>query len=297
MASQRTLTQTAEDIATDRSDVAAIVRAEIAPAQDQPAIRDWPGDDDALLGETLRSHGFGEKLVGRLIELATAPTHVKRPVDRLAIAIGAQFNFFALEDAWQSPILLCGLPGAGTSTLAAKLAARYDDHEILVISAGTHTSETTAELAEYLEVLDLPLTRAADVAALKRAVAGAAGRKVIIDAGGHAPLDGAKIAEFATAAGAAGMLVLSAETPAAEAMAAAKAAHAADVGRMIVTHLDAGRYLGAAMAAADAAKLALVGASVTPHFGFGMRALTPENLARRLIDAALHSERWRVTPL
>ena len=297
MASQRTLTQTAEDIAPDRSDAAAIVRAEIAPLQEQPAIRDWQGDDDALLGEMLRSHGFGEKLALRLVELATAPTHVKRAVDRLAIAIGAQFNFFALEDAWQTPILLCGLPGAGTSTLTAKLAARYDDHEILVVSAGTHPSEKTAQLAECLEVLDLPLTRAADAAALKRAVATAAGRKVIVDAGSNAPLDSAKIAELIAAAGAAGMLVMSAETPAAETMAAAKAVHAVGVGRMIITHLDAGRYLGAALTAADSAKLALVGASVTPHFGFGMRALTPENLARRLIDAALHSERWQITPL
>lgn len=294
MASQRTSTRTAEDV-SDESDVIA---AGVSPAQAPDALLagEWPSDDNALLGELLRSHGLADKLTDRLVALASAPTHVKRPVDRLAIALGAQFNFFALDDAWQMPILLCGLAGAGTSTLAAKLAARFDDSEILVISAGAHDAEKTAVLAECLEVLDLPLTRAADVAALRIAVAGANGRKVLIDAGGQGPLDGSKIAEFANAAGAAGMLVMSAETLPAEAVTAGKAAGAVGVSRMIVTHFDVARYLGAVLTAADSAKLALVSASVTPHFGFGMRALTPENLARRLMAAA-HAERWRVTPL
>jgi hypothetical protein len=189
MALQRTSTRTAEPIISDESDVIA---TDISPARapEQPLASDWPSDDNALLGEILRSHGIADELAERLAALAQAPTHVKRPVDRLAIALGAQFNFFALDDAWHMPILLCGLPGAGTSTLAARLAARYDDSEILVISAGAHDAEKTALLADCLEVLDLPLTRAADVAALRSAVAGAAGRKVIIDAGGPGPLDG-----------------------------------------------------------------------------------------------------------
>lgn len=293
MASQHASTRTAENVSDDRDATAGIDPARTA---EQPLAGEWQNDDDALLGEMLRGHGFADKLADRLLALASAPTHVKRPVDRLAIALGAQFNFFALDDAWQMPILLCGLPGAGASTLAAKLAARFEDSEILVISAGAHDAEKTAVLAECLDVLDLPLTRAPDVAALRSAVAGAAGRKVIIDAGGQAPLDGQRLAEFANAAGAACMLVMSAETPAAEAMAAGKAASAIGISRMIVTHFDAARYLGAALNTADTAKLALVSASVTPHFGFGMRALTPENLARRLM-AAVHPERWRVTPL
>jgi hypothetical protein len=65
---------------------------------------------------------------------------------------------------------------------------------------------------------------------------------------------------------------------------------------MIVTGLDVGRYLGAALSAADATKLALVSASVTPHFGFGLRAFTPENLARRLMSGG-HPERWKVAPI
>jgi hypothetical protein len=161
MAQYRNSAQPAEDIGSERIE---IIETAAAPAP-VPAI-EWPIDDDSSLAELLGSHGFAGKVTARLIELASAPTHVKRPVDRLAIALGAQFNFFALEEAWRQPILLCGLPGAGMSTLAAKLAARFDDSEVLVISAGAHDAEKTALLAENLEALDLPLTRVADAAAL-----------------------------------------------------------------------------------------------------------------------------------
>lgn len=291
MAFRRDSTQSAETIGdtTEFAEAAGAnpgVQPQPTPA---PAASEWRGDDEAALGELLRGHGFGDALVARLVELAAAPNHVKRPVDRLAIALGAQFNFFTLEDAWQAPIMLCSLPAAGTSTLAAKLVARFEENEVLVISAGTHAAPKTELLAEQLEVLDLPLTCVADAEALRRAVAGAAGRKVIIDVAGDSPLDTTKLQALATAAGAIGLLVLSAETASADAEAAAKAAAAIGIHRMIVTHLDVARCLGAALTAADSAKLALVGASITPHFGFGMRALTPENLARRLMAPSLQT--------
>ena len=283
--------QPAEDIGSENTDIVATAGAP-APL---PASG-WADDDYSTLTELLGSQGFAGKLAARLVELASAPTHARRPVDRLAIALGAQFDFFPLAEAWQQPILLCGLPGAGTSTLAARLAARFDDSEVLVIAAGAHDEAKTALLAENLEALDLPLTRAATAAALGRAVAAAAGRNVVIDVAGRAPLERAQLKEFIAASGAAGMLAISAEATSAQAMSAAEAAAAVGIARVIVTRLDVARYLGAALSAAEAMKLALVSATVTPHFGFGLRAFTPENLARRLMSAS-HAERWRVAPL
>ena len=210
MAQRRNSAQPAEDIGSEKIETAeTAVAVPAAPAQ-VPAIA-WPVDDDSSLAELLAEHGFAGKLTARLIELASAPTHAKRPVDRLAIALGAQFNFFALDEAWKQPILLCGLPGAGVSTLAAKLAARFDDSEVRVIAAGAHDEAKTALLAENLDALYLPLTRAADAAALRRAVGEAGGRKVIIDVAARSPFDAAQVKEFIAASGAAGMLVISAE--------------------------------------------------------------------------------------
>jgi flagellar biosynthesis protein FlhF len=291
MAQGRSSAEPAEDIGSEKMDIGVTA---VAAARDPES--EWVGDGDSSLAELLASQGFASKLAARLVELANAPAHVRRPVDRLAIALGAQFNFFPLADAWQQPILLCGPPGAGTSTLAARLAARFDDSEVLVISAGAHDAEKMALLADNLEALGLPLTRAADAAALSRAVGAAAGRKVIIDLAGRAPFERAQLKEFIAASGAAGMLAISAESTLDDAMRAAEAAGVVGVSRMIVTRLDVARYLGAALSAAEATKLALVSATVTPHFGFGLRAFTPENLARRLMSAG-HAERWRVAPL
>ncbi len=117
IAQRHSSTQPAEDIGSETIETAETAAPVTAPAAAPVAAIEWAGDDDTLLGELLIGHGFAGPLTGRLVELATAPTHAKRAVDRLAIALGAQFNFFALEEAWQQPILLCGLPGAGTSTL------------------------------------------------------------------------------------------------------------------------------------------------------------------------------------
>lgn len=307
MAVRRNSTQPADALGGETSERAEVVAAldtatlapetTLAPEIVPAAARDWPSDDVALLPEALRSHGLNDALIQRLTKLAAAPQHPARAVDRLAIALGAQLNFFALEEARQKPMLLCGPAGAGVSTIATKLAAPYAENEILVISAGTPSPEKTARLTEELEALDLPLTAAPDAAALQRAVAQAAGRKVVIDASGQSPLGRNQLQEFARAADAAGMLIMPATLQDADAASLAKAASTLGIGRMIVTYCDTARYLGPVLNAADATKLALVGASVTPHFAFGLRALGPENLARRMIAAALQIERWRVMPL
>jgi flagellar biosynthesis protein FlhF len=265
----------------------------------EPAItRDWPSDPAGLLGEVLRSHALPESLVDRLVGCAMAPAHAPRAVDRLAIALAAHFHFLPLEDVLQAPVFLYGPPNAGISCLAAKLAARFEPHEILVVSTDPRGEAT--QLAEHLEVLDLPLAVAPDAASLRSTVATADGRMVIVDGGGCSPAEpsGAKhIGALIDAARAQGMLVLPADTEPDAAGALARAAGGLDTHRMIATKFDAARYLGSALLAADAGGLALVAASVTPHFAFGVRGLTPENLARRLMSSAMRAERWRVVPL
>lgn len=268
--------------------------------ESQVAAREWPSDETAFLRELLRCHGVSGALLERLMELATAPPNTARIVDRLAVALAAHLHFLPLEDALQTPILLYGAPGTGVSTLAAKLAARFDEREILVVSTDARGSNERAQLEEYLEVLGLPLAVATDAASLKSTVAGASGRKVIIDTSCGAPSDqkcADQIRKLTEAAGAQAMLVVPADAPVEVARATATAAARIDTRRMIVTRLDTERFVGSILVAADAGKLALVAASVTPHFAFGLRVLTPENLARRLTAAALRAERWRIAPL
>jgi hypothetical protein len=261
------------------------------------ATRDLPGDDRSFLAEVFRSHALSASLAERLLGFAMAPTHAPRPVDRLAIALASHFNFLGLDEVLRAPVMLYGLPGTGVSTLAAKLAARFDEREVLVIAAGARDA---AQLADDLEVLDLGLTIAADAAALRKAVGGAEGRLVIIDAGTGTLADAAftrRMNEFREAAGAEGLLALAADAGSDEAAAQAAAAERLGTRRMIITKLDTVRSLGIALTAADLGKLALVAGSITPNFAFGLRNFTPENLARRLASAAMRVERWRAAPL
>ena len=250
--------------------------------------REWSSDDAELLGEVLRSNGLSEKLVDRLLTLAAAPVHVKRVVDRLAVALGAHFHFLPLEEALREPMLLHGAPGSGVSTVAAKLAARFEDNQVLVVTAGTREPAASAQLEDQLEVLGLPIVAAPDAKSLASIISGTRDRTILIDSGAAAP---------AETAGTQRMLVLSAESSIEDATTAANAAASGGTRRMIVTCLDNSRFLGAVLTAADVGKLALVAASITPHFAFGLRALSPENLARRLMSATVNAERWRVVPL
>ncbi len=263
------------------------------------AGREGTREDVFSLGEILQCHGLPPDLIERLAALAIAPPHAPRLVDRLAVALAAHFHFLPLEDALRAPLLLYGKPGAGASTLAAKLAARFEEHRILVIDTDPRNAGRAAPIAEYLDVLGLPLAIAADAGALRALTAKAEGRAVLIDTACGAPTE-AEAAEYvrklADAAGGQSMLVLSADTEIADAAAIARAAARIGTRGLFVTRLDIARSIGAALVAADAGDLAFVAASVAPHFGIGFRPLSPENLARRLVAAALRGERWRTAP-
>ncbi len=258
-------------------------------------------DDPALLDDVLRCHGLPADMIDRLTRLAAAPTHASRLVDRFAIALAADFNFLAFDEALRTPTLLYGAPGVGVSTVTAKLAARFDEGQVLAIGTAAPGSAEAMQLAENLEVLGVPLALAPDAETLRAAVATANGRTVLIDMPlGASPTNAAaaeRLRAFTTAAGAQSMLILPADMDTAQAAALGGSAARLGTRQMILTRVDVARYIGAALIAATTGQLAIVAASVSPHFAFGLRALGPENLARRLILAALKAERWRIAPL
>lgn len=257
--------------------------------------RSWPADDVAFVGQVLRAQHAPEALIERLAAASAGP--IPRLLDRLASALGAVLRFMPLDDALRhSALLLLGPPGAGKTTLAAKLAARLGERHVLVVSTDTARAGGVAQLEEYMNVLGMPVAAAEDAEALRRTMVGAAGRTVIVDTAGVAldNLDGsAVLQDLIDASGAEPVLVLPADTAADEAVILAVAAASLGTRLLVVTRLDLVRRIGGVLAGADAGKLAFVGTSVTPHFAYGLRAFTPEVLARRLLLGALHEERWQ----
>jgi hypothetical protein len=61
---------------------------------------------------------------------------------------------------------------------------------------------------------------------------------------------------------------------------------------LVVTRFDMVRRVGGVLGAAMQG-VALVAVSVTPNFAYGLRPLTAEVLARRLLSGALDEARWQ----
>jgi flagellar biosynthesis protein FlhF len=269
------------------------------PRLDEPAAgaapAAWPEDPALQLPAVLRLHHVPERLGRALLEALPAG---EPPLQALAAAIGASFAFAP----WplllpRGPVVLVGPPGAGKTTLAAKMAARLRRSRARLASTDLERPGRIAQLGEYAAALGFPLATAPAGAPLPAAIAGHAAETLILDTPGTSSRDPdglARVAALVEASAGTAVLVLPASADPEEAMAEADRFRDVGARHLVVTRADLARRWGGVLAAAAAGGLALAGASFAPHFAYGLRPLTPRILARRLLSAALDERRWRV---
>ncbi|MGH7013816.1 MAG: AAA family ATPase [Stellaceae bacterium] len=257
----------------------------------------WPSDDLGFLAEILRTQHAPLPLIERLIAHAAAPDRAVSPAERLEHALGAHYRFSSLDDILHLPaLLIVGPPGAGKTALVAKLTARLDPRRVLAVSVDSGNVAGLAQLEDYVKMLGMALAVAEDAAALRATVGGAERRTVVIDTPAAVAGDDEaeeRLREFKAASGAEIVLALPADLDAAEAEAVGAWAGGLGAKLMIATRLDLVRRVGAVLAAADAGGLAPLAASLAPHFAYGIKALTPALLAKRILTGALDAERWQ----
>ena len=273
--------------------LSTVARDGVDPGMPEPS---WPSGDAAFLTAVLRAQRVPEPLVQRISSAIplSAPSN-STLADRLAEALAVGLDFGRLEDVLNAPrVLVAGPAGAGKTTLSAKLAARADRAGVRFVNALAGRMGDSSQLAEYAATLGMPMVEAAAPEALRTAAHGNEGT-VVVDTGGVDASDGQAwelLRPWIAAADAMPLLVLPANAPVEDALTAARAFRALGGRHLIVTRFDMVRRVGGVLGAAMEG-VALVAVSVTPHFAYGLRPLTADVLARRLLSGALDDARWQ----
>ena len=257
------------------------------PARPTPCA-DWSAEGIAA---KLRFHELTPDFVARLA--ADAARLGRRPgPDALALALDLHLAFAPLPPEPETPVVLVGLPGAGKTAAAARIAMR-------AVLAGRGavlvTTDTSAGARDQIEIfaglVRLPVEAAADGEALAvlvgRLRAEDAARAVIVDTQGANLFDSAELMQLRQTIAACG--------PGAEPVLVAAAQGGRDLEdqavifkalgarRLIATRLDLARRLGGLIEAVRASGLAFAQGSASPYIAETMEPMTPFALARRML--------------
>lgn len=202
------------------------------------------------------------------------------PARQIAAALKSALKFTRLPDGAERRLMLVGPPGAGKTTMIAKLAAGGRTPAPLVFTTDGDRPGGLEQLADPLSVLGIDLRRL-DLAA--DGVPGDTGALLIDTGGTDAGFE--PLGRLALKLRVEPVLVLPATVDPGEAEKFAAAAIGIGASKLLLTRLDMARRLGGPLAAASSG-LALAGASVTPHFAYGLKSLDATALAAHLIDLA-----------
>ncbi len=269
----------------ERRLVAAVDRSDPAPVP----VRD-PWSAESVLAK-LRFHEIHPDLAAQLMADAARLGAMPGP-DALGQALDLHLSFAPLPAEPDGPLVLIGLPGAGKTAAAAKVAVRAILSGRAAILVTTDASAGAfGQIEAFAGIVRLPVqaeTEPGDLAALiERLRAEDPARAIIVDTQGANPLDRAELTHLRRLIAACG--------PDAEPVLVAAAQGGRDLEdqavifkalgarRMIATRLDIARRLGGLIGAARVSGLALAQASASPYIAETMEPLNPFALARRLL--------------
>ena len=165
--------------------------ADDAPGADPFAAAESPDRRGRLLEQVLSYHGVPEPLAGRLVQAALGVDEPE-PAVALARALDAYVAFAPLQAPPPQPIMLVGPPGAGKTTLAARLAARdvMAERRPLIATADTRRAGAQEQLLAFARLMQVEVLATDRVEKLQKLTAAARrGDPVYIDTPGINPYD------------------------------------------------------------------------------------------------------------
>ena len=208
----------------------------------------------------------------------------------LARALDARYPVHPVELRLARPLMFVGAPGAGKSSVMARLAARAVSQGVnpLLISTDTRAG-ADAQMAAYARALGLDFEMAPGAHELDLLVSEAGDQPVFIDTGAVNPLDLEDLeglTYLAATADAEIIAVMEAGQIPADAEDTAALFGSIGTARVIFTRLDIARRMGALLAAGEAG-LSYAHIAASPFIGSGLAPATPLRIARALLEETI----------
>lgn len=240
-----------------------------------------------------------DKVVSTLMTLPAGNTETT-----LARALGKIFGFrdLGIHTKANTPLMLVGAPGAGKTLMTAKLAAKQvmDGGMPAIFTTDTARAGGVEQLKAFLDIMKVPLHVAPTAVELRAQLADLPqDSQIIIDTGGLNPFDAHEMKELARMMAVQKMeaaLVMPAAIDSEESAEIAMTFEILGVTRLIPTRLDFARRLGGLLSAAERAALSFACASHTAQVANGTLALTPDILARLLLQGNAKNISSQTTP-
>lgn len=276
-------------------------------AHEKP-IDDWvyADDDDSVtvvedITEAMLRHAVPDDVLD-VITSAAAVMGLDESRSALNAALQNLFNFKPLPQAgYDRALMVVGAPGAGKTLAVAKMAARatMNGLKVAVITTDTVRAGGVEQLEAFTRLMKIPLKKAEDAAALKRAMAECSGvDQLIIDTPGANPFQPDTMKELARMIHAGPIepiMVLPAGLDADESGEMARVFAALGARSILPSRIDVARRLGGLLAAAHQADLSFTDVSDTARVADGLVPLTPKRLTQLLMprpkEATMHERK------
>jgi flagellar biosynthesis protein FlhF len=266
------------------------------PAAASSGMRSMPDYIVKDVEQIMQRHGVAGETIDGFLKAVQAQSPLKDDSEEslaalLESSLATAYRFEPINLLTEGyRYILIGPPGAGKTLTTAKMAAQVvkAGHSLVLVNTDNRKAGAVEQLAAYAEVLGVRLEVAESRADLKAILKHCDPTdRVIIDSAGANPYafhELKELAEFASLIELEPLLIYPAGSDPEEAGEIARAFSFVGVQKMIATRLDVAKRFGSLLTAAHHATLAFSHASASEKVLEKFDAITPQSLARLLMD-------------